>query len=204
MNIGKRSGSATPCGSRRNNSSSRLTPIGKPEHSGAQTSQPLMRRSRRFEVNMTRFKTAWAIALVLLIAGNSFAKNTSKRESNSRAAQIDKECRQALVDAAKWEAEAQLLGKQVEELKAQVAAGRAESDKLREAIAKHEAAIAAQDRADARVAELRLNYEKQVLLAEKQIAIEQGKTNFWKAMSRIGIIAGLAVGAAIGYAIGNR
>ena len=97
-----------------------------------------------------------------------------------------------------------MLGRQVEELKAQVAAGKAEADKLREAIAKHEAAIAAQDRADARVAELRLNYEKQIAVAEKQIAIEQGKTSFWKAMARIGLFVGVLVGGVAGYTLGNK
>lgn len=153
---------------------------------------------------MTKYKTAWAIVLVLMIAANGFAKNTSKRESNSRAAQIDKECRQALVDAAKWEAEAQLLGKQVEELKAQVVAGRAESDKLREAIARYEASIAAQDKADARVAELRLNYEKQVANAEKQLAIEQQKTNFWRTMAKVGLFTGVLIGGVIGFVLGNK
>lgn len=153
---------------------------------------------------MMRFKIAWAIVLALLIAVNNFAQNTSRRESDSRTAQIDKECRQALVDAAKWEAEAQLLGKQVEELKAQVAAGRAESDKLREAIAKHEAAITAQDKADARVAELRLNYEKQIALAEKQLAIEQGRTNTWRTLAKVGLFTGVLVGGVLGYALGNK
>lgn len=204
MNIGKLLGSATPCGYRRNNSNWKLTPIVKPERSAGQTSRLLTPRSRRSGDNMTRFKTAWAIVLVLMIAGSGFAKSTKLRESNSRAAQIDKECRQALVDAAKWEAEAQLLGKQVEELKAQVAAGKAESDKLREAIAKHEAAIAAQDRADARVAELRLNYEKQVANAEKLLAIEQGKTSFWRTMARVGLFVGVLVGGVLGYMLGSK
>lgn len=153
---------------------------------------------------MTRFKPVWAIVLALLIAANSFAQSTSKRESNSRTAQIDQECRQAVFDAAKWEAEAQLLGKQVDELKAQVAAGKAEADKLREAVAKYEAANAAQDRADARVAELRLNYEKQISNAEKQLAIEQGKTNFWRTMAKVGMFVGVLVGAVVGYSVANR
>lgn len=153
---------------------------------------------------MKKYRPAWVIVLVLLSVVNSYATSTKRLASDSRTAQIDKECRQALVDAAKWEAEAQLLAKQVEELKAQVAAGKAEADKLRDAIAKYEAANTAQDKADARVAELRLNYEKQVANAEKQLAIEQGKTNFWRTMTRVGIFMGVVVGAVIGYVIGDR
>lgn len=96
-----------------------------------------------------------------------------------------------------------MLGRQVEELKAQVVAGKAEADKLREAIAKHEAAIAAQDRADARVAELRLNYEKQLATAEKLLAIEQGKTNFWRTMAKVGMVLGVVVGGVLGYSLGK-
>lgn len=179
-------------------------PTAKQGNSEARMLRLSIKRLTWLGANMKRFKIPWAIVLVLLSAGNSFAKSTSKRESDSRTAQISQECRQALVDAARWEAEAQLLGKQVEELKAQVAAGKAESDKLREAIAKYEAAAAAQDRADARVAELRLNYEKQLSNAEKQLAIEQGKTNFWRTFAKLGIGMGIVIGAAIGYAIGNQ
>jgi triphosphoribosyl-dephospho-CoA synthetase len=153
---------------------------------------------------MKRFKTVLAIVLVLLIVGNCSAQSTSRQASDSRSAQISQECRQAVFDAAKWEAEAQLLGKQVDELKAQVTAGKAETDKLREAVAKYEAANAAQDRADARVAELRLNYEKQIANGEKQLAIEQGKTNFWRTFAKLGIFAGVLVGGVLGYAVANK
>lgn len=153
---------------------------------------------------MTRYKSALAIVLVLLSAGNSFAKNTRQPGSSSSPAQIDKECRQALVDAAKWEAEATLLGKQVEELKAQVDAGKAEAQKLRDAIAKHEAAIAAQDKADARVAELRANHAAQMANVEKQLALEQQKARFNVSIGRAAAVVAFIVGGALGFILGSK
>lgn len=134
-------------------------------------------------------------------------KSYAQQASKSRTAteqDILQVCREAVAELKfRREAEA-TLKQQVEELRGLSAAKDERINHLEAAITKYEAAVAARSQAEAFVSELRSNYEKQVALAEKQLAIEQGKTNFWKAMARVGIVAGLAVGAVLGYALGNR
>jgi len=101
------------------------------------------------------------------------------------------------------EAEATLKA-QVEELKALGAAKDERINHLEVAIAKYEAAVQARSQAETFVSELRSNYERQVALAEKQLAIEQGKTNFWRAMAKVGVFAGVLLGAVLGYSVANR
>lgn len=113
-------------------------------------------------------------------------------------------CRDALIDLRRAREIEASLREKVTELEALVAAGKERIGHLEVAVQKYEAAITARTQAEALVSELRSNYERQVATAEKQLAIEQQKTNFWKAMARVGIVAGLAVGAVLGYAIGNR
>ncbi len=113
-------------------------------------------------------------------------------------------CREAVAELKFRRESEDTLKKQVEELKA---AGAAKDDRishLEAAIAKYEAAVAARTQAEAFVSELRSNYEKQVAVAEKQTAIEQGKTSFWRTMAKIGLFVGLVVGAFAGYEIGNK
>lgn len=156
---------------------------------------------------MRRLKASWAIVLTLMIvcggSVRSYAQQASARQTANER-DILQACREALAELKfRREAEA-TLKQQVEELKALSTAKDERINHLEAAIAKYEAAVQARTQAETFVSELRSNYERQVSLAEKQLAIEQGKTNFWRAMSRIGIVAGLAVGAAVGYAIGNR
>lgn len=157
---------------------------------------------------MHRLKPIAASVLTMtLLVLNCSAKNLSPQEPSSSVSsqrEILAACRDALIDLRRAREIEASLREKVTELEALVAAGKERIDHLEAAITKYESAIAARTQAEALVSELRSNYEKQVALAEKQLAIEQGKTNFWRAMARVGIVAGLAIGAVLGYAIGNR
>jgi flagellar biosynthesis chaperone FliJ len=96
------------------------------------------------------------------------------------------------------------LRKQVEELKTVGAAKDDRIGHLEAAIAKYEAAVQARTQAETFVSELRSNYERQLAVAEKQLAIEQGKTNFWRTMAKVGLFTGVLVGAVAGYSIASK
>lgn len=113
-------------------------------------------------------------------------------------------CREAVAELKfRRESEA-TLKQQVEELRGLSTAKDERIQHLEAAIAKYEAAVQARSQAETFVAELRANYDKQVATAEKQLTIEQGKTNFWRTFAKLGVVMGLVVGAVAGYAIGNN
>jgi anti-sigma-K factor RskA len=137
----------------------------------------------------------------------SSVQNSKPQDSKSRAAielELQQACREAVAELKfRREAEATLKA-QVDELKSLGAAKDERIGHLEAAIAKYEAAVQARSQAETFVSELRSNYERQVAVAEKQLAVEQQKTNFWRTISRVALVAGIAIGAAIGYAAGNR
>ena len=157
---------------------------------------------------MIKRKLSWATAVLLLMSvPASSASNSKPQASKSRAAieqELQQACREAVAELKfRREAEATLKA-QVDELKALGAAKDERIGHLEAAIAKYEAAVQARSQAETFLSELRSNYEKQVAVAEKQLAIQQQKTNFWKAMARVGIFAGVLVGGVLGYTLGNK
>lgn len=113
-------------------------------------------------------------------------------------------CREAVAELKFRRESEEALKKQVEELKALSTAKDERISHLEAAIAKYEAAVQARSQAETFVAELRSNYEKQLALAEKQLAIEQSRSSFWKTMARVGLGMGLVIGGVLGYAIANK
>lgn len=118
--------------------------------------------------------------------------------------EILQQCRAALVDLQRAREVETTLRAKIVELEAADRVSQERMKALESAVMKYEAAIAVRTQAEALVSEIRANYEKQLALAEKQLAIEQGKTNFWRTMAKVGMFTGLLVGAVAGYALGNK
>ena len=143
------------------------------------------------------------LIITQLLVISTFAQASKQRAAPSET-DVLQACREALAELKfRRESEA-TLKQQVDELKAAGAAKDERISHLEASIARYEAAVQARTQAEAFVAELRSNYEKQVAIAEKQLAIEQGKTNFWRTMAKVGIFTGLLVGGVLGYTLGNK
>ena len=132
----------------------------------------------------------------------SYVGQVSKAPAtDTRQQQTLQLCREALLNLTHCQETEALYKKQAEELKA--ANGNLEEQvRLKDsAIAKYEAATTARTAAESLVSELRSNYERQIAVAEKQLAIEQHKAAFWRSMARIGMMAAFVLGGAAAYAI---
>lgn len=142
------------------------------------------------------------IAQIFLLSSPALAQKSSGQAERDK--QILEACRSALVDLKFTQEKAALLEKQIEELKKVNGAQAQQVAHLNEAIVKYESAITARTQAETLVYELRANYQQQLALAEKQLAIEQGKTTFWRTMAKVGLFVGVLVGGVFGYALGNK
>jgi hypothetical protein len=156
---------------------------------------------------MKKLKASWGIALILMTVSSGFAKSLGPQDSKSRTAlelAVQNACREAVLELKFRRESEETLKKQVEELKALSTAKDERIFHLEAAIAKYEAAVLARTQAETFVAELRSNYEKQIALAEKQLAIEQGRTSMWRTLAKIGLFTGVLVGGVLGYALGHK
>lgn len=143
------------------------------------------------------FRSVLACVIIAQLLIVSASAQISEKE-------ILQNCRAALIDLQRArEVETNLRAK-ITELEAADRVSQERMKALETAVTKYEAAIAARTQAEILVSELRSNYQQQIANAEKQLAIEQGKTSFWRTMAKVGLFGGLLVGAAIGYVIGNQ
>lgn len=140
-----------------------------------------------------------SVLVCLIIAQLSISASAQISEK-----EILQNCRVALVDLQRAREVETTLRAKITELEAADRVSQERMKALEAAVMKYEAAIAARTQAEALVSEIRINYERQIAVAEKQLAIEQGKTSFWRTMAKVGIFVGVIVGAVAGYAIGNK
>jgi phage-related protein len=115
--------------------------------------------------------------------------------------EITQACRQALLDLKRAQLVEATLREQVAELRAADSVSQERIKHLNEAATKYEAAVKAREEAEKLVADLRVNHAQQIAVVEKQLAIEQGKSRFWRSIARIGTATGILIGAAVTYVL---
>ena len=155
-----------------------------------------MRLTKPILANALTIMIVW-----LVCVPNCVGQGLKPPVTDTRQQQTLQLCREALLNLTHCQETEALYKKQAEELKA-ANSNLEEQVRLKDsAILKYEAAITARTAAESLVSELRSNYERQIALAEKQLAIEQQKASFWRSAVRIGMVAAFMMGAAAAYAI---
>lgn len=105
-----------------------------------------------------------------------------------------------LLEATRCKTAEEFYKAQIGELKAGATNLEAQIALKNAAIANYEKAIEARTAAEAKVAEIRAVYEKQIAACEKELAKEQQRAGFWKRFAAFGTVAGIVIGAAVVYA----
>lgn len=129
------------------------------------------------------------------------AQGSRKPATDSREAQTFQLCREVVLDLTRCKAVEDFYKQQIAELKA-ANGNLEEQNRLKDsAIANYNKAIESRTAAEARVTEIRANYEAQMKITETQLAAEQGKVAFWKRVAAFGTFVGIAIGAAAAVAL---
>lgn len=134
----------------------------------------------------------------------SSSPQSEERARTVREADLIRVGREALLKLKFCEEQEALAQKQITELKAANSAQGDQIKKYEEAIAKYEAAVTARTQAETFVNEMRQNYEKQLAVADKQLALEQQKARFQVTLAKAGIVVALVIGTVAGFMIGSK